>query len=29
MRLRPCWLNHAWAYDFVADRLIDGTKSAS
>jgi len=26
MRLRPCWPNHVWAYDFVAERLIDGTK---
>lgn len=26
IRLRPCWPNHVWAYDFVADRLIDGTK---
>lgn len=26
IRLRPCWKNHVWAYDFVADRLIDGTK---
>lgn len=26
IRLRPCWQNHVWAYDFVADRLIDGTK---
>jgi putative transposase len=26
MRLRPCWPNHVWAYDFVADRLKDGTK---
>lgn len=25
IRLRPCWKNHVWAYDFVADRLIDGT----
>ncbi len=26
IRLRPCWQNHVWAYDFVADRLLDGTK---
>lgn len=26
IRLRPCWKNHVWAYDFVADRLIDGSK---
>ncbi len=26
IRLRPCWQNHVWAYDFVADRLKDGTK---
>ena len=26
IRLRPCWKNHVWSYDFVADRLIDGTK---
>ena len=26
VRLRPCWPNHVWAYDFVAERLIDGTK---
>lgn len=26
IRLRPLWKNHVWAYDFVADRLIDGTK---
>lgn len=26
IRLRPCWKNHVWAYDFVADRLSDGTK---
>lgn len=26
LRLRPCWQNHVWSYDFVADRLIDGTK---
>jgi len=26
IRLRPCWKDHVWSYDFVADRLIDGTK---
>lgn len=26
IRLRPCWPGHVWAYDFVADRLADGTK---
>lgn len=26
IRLRPCWKDHVWAYDFVFDRLIDGTK---
>lgn len=26
IRLRPCWKNHVWAYDFVADRLLDGRK---
>jgi transposase InsO family protein len=26
IRLRPLWKNHVWAYDFVADRLSDGTK---
>jgi len=26
LRLRACWPNHVWSYDFVADRLIDGTK---
>lgn len=24
LRLRPCWPNHVWSYDFVAERLIDG-----
>ena len=24
MRLRPCWKNHVWSYDFVADRLSNG-----
>ena len=26
IRLRPCWQNHVRAYDFVAERLLDGTK---
>jgi transposase InsO family protein len=26
IRLRPCWKNHVWSYDFVSDRLADGTK---
>ena len=26
LRLRACWPNHVWSYDFVADRLMDGTK---
>lgn len=26
IRLRPCWPNHVWSYDFVAERLKDGTK---
>jgi putative transposase len=26
IRLRPCWPNHVWAYDFVSDQLKDGTK---
>ncbi len=24
LRLRPCWPDHVWAYDFVADRTRDG-----
>ena len=24
IRLRPCWHNHVWAYDFVMDRTHDG-----
>ena len=24
LRLRPCWPNHVWSYDFVADRTHDG-----
>jgi len=24
IRLRPCWKNHVWAYDFVMDRTADG-----
>ena len=26
IRLRPCWKNHVWAYDFVAERLSCGRK---
>lgn len=26
IRLRPCWPKHVWSYDFVAERLKDGTK---
>ena len=26
IRLRPCWRNHVWSYDFVSDRLVDGRK---
>ena len=26
IRLRPHWPNHVWSYDFVAERLKDGTK---
>jgi putative transposase len=26
IRLRPCWKNHVWSYDFVAERLMDGKK---
>lgn len=26
IRLRPCWQNHVWSYDFVADRLSNGRK---
>jgi putative transposase len=26
IRLRPCWRNHVWSYDFVSDRLADGSK---
>lgn len=26
IRLRPCWQNHVWSYDFVADRLSNGKK---
>ena len=26
MRLRSCWKNHVWSYDFVADRLSNGKK---
>ena len=24
LRLRPCWQNHVWSYDFVAERTHDG-----
>ncbi len=26
VRLRSCWKNHVWSYDFVADRLKNGKK---
>ncbi len=26
IRLRPCWGNHVWSYDFVTDRLFNGKK---
>jgi len=26
IRLRPCWRNHVWSYDFVSDRLYNGKK---
>ena len=26
IRLRPCWRNHVWSYDFVYDRLHNGKK---
>ncbi len=26
IRLRPCWQNHIWSYDFGADRLFNGKK---
>lgn len=26
VRLRPCWQNHVWSYDFVSERLADGSK---
>jgi transposase InsO family protein len=26
IRLRPCWKNHVWSYDFVLDRLKSGKK---
>lgn len=26
IRLRPCWQNHVWSYNFVADRLFNGKK---
>ena len=28
IRLRPCWKNHVWSYDFVADLLFNGKKYA-
>jgi putative transposase len=29
IRLRPCWENHVWSYDFVSERLADGSKCCS
>lgn len=26
IRLRPCWENHVWSYDFVSERLHNGRK---
>ena len=26
IRLKPCWPNHVWSYDFVEERLADGSK---
>ena len=26
IRLRPCFKNHVWSYDFVSDRLHNGKK---
>lgn len=26
IKLRPCWKNHVWSYDFVSDRLSNGKK---
>lgn len=26
IRLRPCWQNHVWSYDFVMDRTHDGKR---
>ncbi len=26
IRLRPCWKNHVWSYDFVTDRLNNGKR---
>lgn len=26
IRLRPCWPNHVWSYDFVEDRTHEGRK---
>ena len=29
IRLRPCWQNHVWAYDFVQARTHDGRTTAA
>lgn len=26
IKLRPCWHNHVWSYDFVAERLANGRR---
>ncbi len=26
IRLRPCFKNHVWSYDFVSDRLHNGKR---
>ena len=26
IRLKPCWKNHVWSYDFVSERLVNGKK---
>lgn len=26
IRLKPCWKNHVWSYDFVSERLYNGKK---
>ena len=26
IRLKPCWNNHVWSYDFVSERLVNGKK---